>query len=73
MIEQEALLVDIKESESIYLNQAAAFIWEKLDGNTSIKKITQSLSEEFGIDNSTAEKDIQEFITSLLEKKLIHA
>ena len=55
----------------IELNPAAAFIWDALKKPANAKEISASLATEFGIDEATAETDTEEFLSSLIEHKMI--
>lgn len=71
VIDEEALVVNLKESSFHTLNPVGSFIWQQIDGKTSIKKIIQKVTDEFDIDKDTAEKDSIEFIDELLKKELV--
>ena len=71
LIDNEAIIVDIKEGESIYLNEVAAFIWNSIDGENTVKEIIEHICDNFDIDIETAKKDTFNFLETLLEKKLI--
>lgn len=68
MIDKEAILVDIKEGESIYFNEVAAEIWNSLDGKKTIKEIAENISDTFDIDPETAKNDTLEFLKTILDK-----
>ena len=72
MIDKEAILVDIKKSESIYFNEMAARIWDCLDGKKTIKEIIKNIRGISDVNEKTVTNDIFEFLENLLEKKLIH-
>lgn len=55
----------------IELNPAASFIWDYLKTPAKADEIINSLAVEFDIDKSTAEADTIEFMSSLLEHKMI--
>jgi methyltransferase-like protein len=71
LIDAEAILVDIKEGESIYLNEVGTFIWNSLDGKNTVKEIVECICDNFDIDLETAKRDTIKFLETLLEKKLI--
>lgn len=52
------------------LNETGAFIWEKLDGNLTLKDICLLIQNEFDVDLETAENDVLSFVKEM-EKFLI--
>ncbi len=72
----ETLLVpiygDLANMERIFaLDPVAAFIWEQLNGERSLKDIRDEVLGTFDVNEEQAETDIFEFIEELLEAKLI--
>jgi hypothetical protein len=69
-IEDETILVPIRNKvgdlQNIYvLNEVGARIWELLDGNREIEKISNIISSEYDIMPEEAERDIRDFIEDL--------
>jgi hypothetical protein len=71
VIEDEAVVVNLKESTFHTLNPVGTFIWQQFNGKTAIESIIQRLADEFQIDLDTARLDCLEFINSLVEEDLI--
>lgn len=70
-IEDETILVPIKDNVGdmgcIYtLNSVGAFIWQQIDGDTSLEEMKNRLLEEFEVTPAQAETDLSEFIGQLL-------
>ncbi len=56
----------------ITLNETGAFLWEKLQNDTSVAELTQAMLAEYrGITAEEAEADIKEFIQTLEKKGII--
>ena len=51
----------------IMVNEVGAFLWEKLQEDTTLESLTENVLEEYEIDEKTARKDIEEFIYKLQE------
>lgn len=49
-------------SELFTLNETARFIWENATSDVNIDGLVSLMTENFDIDNSTAEKDINNFL-----------
>ena len=69
-IADEFILVPIRQNvgdlESIYtLNEAAARIWEMIDGKMRVEEIKEKIVEEFEVTPEEAEKDIMEHLRQL--------
>ena len=57
--------------EIFALNPVAEFIWKELDGQKNLQDIRTNILLAFDVERGDAEPDIREFITELLEAKLI--
>jgi hypothetical protein len=74
-IQDETILVPIKDNVgdmgSIYnLNEVAAFIWERLDGEKRLLDIKNLIVEEFEVAPEKAEADLCDLVSQLRE---VHA
>jgi hypothetical protein len=62
-------LADLQKAFS--LNATGGFIWERLDGSTSLETIHQAVTEHFKINKKDAWADLVELITDLTRADLI--
>lgn len=62
-------LVDF--SAMITTNATGAFLWNLLQEDTDIGRLTDAVTAEFAIDRETAKQDIEEFVALLSEKKVL--
>ena len=53
------------------LDPVAAFIWEQLDGEKSLKVIRDDVIDTFDVKKEEAETDISEFVNELVKEDLI--
>ena len=53
------------------LNPVAEYIWQSLDGRTSIEDIRRGILSTYDVEEEQADADIMDFITELLEADLI--
>jgi hypothetical protein len=72
----ETILVPIRgnlaDMQRIFsLNPVAAYIWERLDGETHLEDISKGIVANFEVEKEEAEADIHEFITELQQADLI--
>jgi len=62
---------NIADMDSVYtLNETGAFIWEKLDGESTLAEIVSCMQTEFDVDAETAKNDLLAFVAEM-EKFLI--
>lgn len=62
---------NIADMDSVYtLNETGAFIWERLDGKSTLAEIISCMQSEFDVDAETAKNDLLDFVTEM-EKFLI--
>ncbi|MFC1658659.1 PqqD family protein [Candidatus Omnitrophota bacterium] len=71
IIEDEAILVDVRKGNVIQLNEVGAFIWNQIDGIQKICQIVDSICDSFQIDRETAKQDAVEFLSELLKRQII--
>jgi len=72
----EVLLVPIRgklaDMQRIFsLNTMAEFIWNRLDGKTTLKQIHQQILAKYDVSETTADNDLRAFIDALLAENLI--
>jgi hypothetical protein len=71
-IVDELILVPIRqhvaEMETLYtLNEVGARVYELIDGKRPMREIVESIVSEFEVTFETAESDVREFISQLLQ------
>jgi hypothetical protein len=63
---------NIADMNSMYtLNETGAFIWDHIDGKSSVENIISDLTEEYDVDYSTAYNDVFSFINEMEEYLII--
>jgi hypothetical protein len=62
---------DNAENEPYSLNPTGQIIWQRLDGQRSLKNIVKDLAVEFKMPVKVIEKDVIEFVEKLLERKML--
>ena len=55
----------------ITVNELGAFIWEKLQQETTEEELIASILEEYEVSEETARKDTEEFLNKLRESKIL--
>ena len=70
-IEDEILIIDSRINQEVHrLNGVGSLIWEKCDGRDT-DSIVNELIKEYDVTKVEAENDVNSFISSLLDKKII--
>ena len=58
-------------NEIMSLNETGAFLWNLLKDGAETKDLVDSLVKEYDVEEQTAAKDVDEFLSSLRERGLI--
>ena len=77
-IEGELIVVPIRSGvgdlNSLYtLNPVGSVLWEFMAEGHTIAEMVQRICEEFEVTAIQAERDIEAFLDSLMEEKLVHS
>ena len=72
----ETILVPVRgrigDLDSIYnLGEVASFLWDRIDGQTTVHQLVEGVCAEFDVAPETAEGDALEFIAHLQSARLI--
>jgi hypothetical protein len=72
-IDDEAVVLDFGSDMYYGLNAAGAWIWERLaqGGPVALETLLTDLVAEFDVDRQTAERDLNEFVSTLRSKDLV--
>jgi len=70
--DDEGVVIHAGSMELSVLNPIGTRIWELVDGDRSVEAIVTVVTEEFEVDRSTAESDVQEFLQELRSRDLVH-
>ena len=72
----ETILVPVRgrigDLDSIYnLGEVASFLWDRIDGQATVRQLVEGVCAEFDVAPETAEGDALEFIAHLQSARLI--
>jgi hypothetical protein len=63
---------NIADMKYVYtLNETGAFIWEHINGNSSVEDIINALTVEYDIDKKKAESDVFSFVENMSKYLII--
>lgn len=68
VVDEEAVLVNVKKDEVIHMDPVGTFIWSKMDGRYSMSEIADAVVKEFEVNLETALRDALDFARRLLEQ-----
>ena len=70
-IEEEVVILDIKDGIYYGLNPVGAFVWNLIGKPKKIEEIFDAILEEFNVNEKKCKNDLMELINELLNKGLI--
>lgn len=70
-LEDEAVLLDLRSERYFGLDELGARIWELLGQTADLQQVWQTLRGEYAVDGVTLERDLNRFVTQLLEADLL--
>lgn len=71
MIDDEVVMLSLKNGEYYALNSVASRIWEIIEERKTVDQITEILMEEFEVDHATCLHDTLECLADFRQKELI--
>jgi hypothetical protein len=70
-IDGEVVVLDVEGSHYLNLNETAAALWTMLADGATERQLVTKLIDEFDVDESTARADVQAFVSSCRENRLL--
>lgn len=65
------VIVSPEGDETHSIEDIGAFIWNRIDGNKALGEILEEILSEYQVAQATAEQDLQDFISQLMEARLV--
>ena len=72
-VDKEAVLLDLKNELYYGLNEVGARIWQLLQKDNSLEQIKEVLLEEYDVDETLLQKDLDTLVSALKQADLIRA
>lgn len=69
----EAVILDLTTGTYYGLNEVGARVWELLKEPRTVEEVRDLLVSEYEVDPVRCERDVQELIEDLVQRRLIHA
>ncbi len=62
---------ELESSNIVILNPVSGLLWEKLQSECTLPQLVKAVTDNFTIDEATAESDIKEFLQMLKESNIL--
>lgn len=73
MIDNEVVMLSLKNGEYYALNEVASKIWDLIKEKVSVEKIIQALMAEYEVDNETCYRETVECLAEFENKTLLRS
>jgi len=70
-IDNQAVIVHLGAGTYFSLNTTGSYLWDRLDGETSLGSIATELAQMYGVDTATANDDVLTLAGELFAEGLI--
>ena len=70
-LDDEAVILGLKDGMYYGLNQVGARIWSLIQAPRALKEIRDTLLEEFEVEASRLDEDLQAFLDEMFDRELI--
>ena len=70
-LRDEYLVLDLGNGRYYGLDGVARFVWDRLDGTTTVEEIASAVVESFEVDLGRAREDVLELLGQLEERGLV--
>jgi hypothetical protein len=71
-INEEVVILNLKSGEYFTLNDVGQVIWLAITDKNNIEEIRQKVVDNFDVSPENAAKDIDKFLTGMLNEGLLH-
>lgn len=62
---------ELDSSNIVILNPVSGLLWERLQNECTLPQLVKAVTENFTVDEATAESDIKEFLQMLEESNML--
>jgi hypothetical protein len=71
LVEGEIVVLDLSTSRYIAINGSGAKLWPGLLDGATLRELSDVLANEYGLEPTRAERDVQSFVSALAEQGLL--
>jgi len=58
IVDEQAVIINLNAGTYVSLNETGSFLWQQLDGETTLGSVAQALAEAYGVDASITGPDV---------------
>ncbi len=69
--EDQTIIIHLQTGTLFSLNPTGTFIWQRLDGQTTLGEVAAGLAAAFRVETDVTEADVLELATALLREGLV--
>ncbi len=69
--EGQTIIINLQTGTLFSLNTTGTFIWQRLDGQTTLNEVAAALAAAFGVGTEVTGPDVLELATALLQEGLV--
>ena len=70
-VDEDGILVNLDSGYYFSVNPVGLYIWQLCDGDHSAEAILDGIVENFDVDDTTAQRDLESFVTQLEAEGLL--
>ncbi len=71
MVDGQVVIINLQAGTYVSLNETGSFLWERLDGETTLESIAQALAQTYDVDLAVTRPDVLSLARDLLAEGLI--
>ena len=71
IVDEQAVIINLNAGVYISLNETGSFLWERLDGETSLEAIAAALARTYDVEESMTRPDVLALAQDLLRENYI--
>ena len=70
-VEGEAVVIDLDTRKVLGLNATASLIWTRMDGNTTVASLVETVAKTFDVPTPQAQQDVLTFLQQMASRGLV--
>lgn len=71
VIDDEVVMLNVKQEEYLNLNHHASYVWQQLENPRSFGELTEQLCSVYDVEEQVCIEDTLDFLTEFVEKDII--
>ena len=71
VVDDQAVIINLNAGTYVTLNETGSFLWDRLDGETTLADIAQALADDYDVSPEITRPDVLALAQALLQEGLI--